>query len=244
LRVLLPDINESRKEYWGNDKSLRVGLMQLKGLHEAALAAILEERRKKPFVSLSDFLCRVEIDVADVKILIKSGAFDSVSGGATRPELIWQALAWNERARSAAEIARAADARVWRARSFLLPTITLTGDYTRRGSDGEDLLLSGREARVGRVSVTQTIFDAQAWPLLRQAQRAREASHADAAGAIADADTARRARHQHLDPQIHLDTNNSNPIFAKLGDLVVTGPTGTNVADVAIGWARKAPTPG
>ena len=38
------------------------------------------------------------------------------------------------------------------------------------------------------------------------------------------ADTARRARHQHLDPRIHLDTNNSNPVFAKLGDLVVTAP--------------------
>ena len=54
----------------------------------------------------------------------------------------------------------------------------------------------------------------------------------DAAGAIADADTARRARHQHLDPRIHLDTNNSNPIFAKLGDLVVTGPTNTNLQDL------------
>jgi error-prone DNA polymerase len=96
LRVLLPDVNESRKAYWGRDKALRVGLMQLKGLHATALEAILEERRKKPFASLEDFLCRVELDPADVKILIKAGAVDSISGGATRPEMIWSALAWNE----------------------------------------------------------------------------------------------------------------------------------------------------
>jgi error-prone DNA polymerase len=75
---------------------MRVGLMQLKGLHEAALEAVLEERRKKPYASLEDFLCRVDLDPADVKILIKAGAMDSISGGASRPEMIWSALAWNE----------------------------------------------------------------------------------------------------------------------------------------------------
>jgi len=97
LRVLLPDVNESRKEYWGKDKIIRVGLMQLKGLHEAALEGILEERKKKPFLSFEDFLCRVEIDVSDVKILIKAGAMDSIAGLATRPEMIWKALEWNQR---------------------------------------------------------------------------------------------------------------------------------------------------
>ena len=96
LRVLLPDINESRKAYWGKDKTIRVGLMQLKGLRETALEAIFEERKKRPFSSLDDFLCRVEIDPADAKILIKSGAMDGISIGATRPEMIWKMLAWNE----------------------------------------------------------------------------------------------------------------------------------------------------
>ncbi len=96
LRVLLPDVNESRKAYWGKDKTVRVGLMQLKGLREAALEAILEERRKRPFASLEDFLSRTDLDPADMKILIKSGAMDSISGGATRPEMIWKTLAWHE----------------------------------------------------------------------------------------------------------------------------------------------------
>jgi error-prone DNA polymerase len=106
LRVLLPDVNESRKEYWGKDKTVRVGLMQLKGLREAALEAILEERKKKPFVSLEDFLGRVDLDPSDVKILIKAGAMDSISGGATRPEMIWKALAWHEARASRRAIAR------------------------------------------------------------------------------------------------------------------------------------------
>lgn len=106
LRVLMPDINESRREYRGVNRSVRVGLMQLKGLHEAALDAVLHERRKRPFVSLADFLDRVDIDVADVKVLIKSGAFDSIAAGSTRPELIWQALAWHEARTARRAVAR------------------------------------------------------------------------------------------------------------------------------------------
>jgi error-prone DNA polymerase len=106
LRVLLPDVNESRKEYWGRDKIVRVGLMQLKGLRETALRAVLEERKKRPFLSFDDFLSRVEIDPADVKLLIKAGAVDSISGGATRTEMIWKALAWHEARVSRRPIAR------------------------------------------------------------------------------------------------------------------------------------------
>jgi error-prone DNA polymerase len=96
LQVLLPDVNESRKEYQGRDKCVRVGLMQVKGLRAAALDAILEERKKRRFVSLDDFLCRVDIEPSDAKLLIKSGAMDGISGGATRPEMIWRMLAWHE----------------------------------------------------------------------------------------------------------------------------------------------------
>jgi hydroxypyruvate reductase len=54
----------------------------------------------------------------------------------------------------------------------------------------------------------------------------------DAAGAVADGDSAARARHHGLDPRAHLDRNDSNPVFAALGDLVVTGPTNTNLLDL------------
>jgi hydroxypyruvate reductase len=54
----------------------------------------------------------------------------------------------------------------------------------------------------------------------------------DAAGAIADGESARRAREVGDDPRARLDDNDSHPLFVRLGDLVVTGPTNTNLLDV------------
>ncbi len=96
LKVLLPDVNESRKEYWGKDRSIRVGLMQLKGFQEASLEALLEARKKRPFASLEDLLARVDLPPADARILVKAGALDSIAAGATRPEMIWKTLSWYE----------------------------------------------------------------------------------------------------------------------------------------------------
>jgi len=52
-----------------------------------------------------------------------------------------------------------------------------------------------------------------------------------AAGAIVTPDTLARARANGLDPRARLDDNDSYSLFAALGDLVVTGPTLTNVDD-------------
>ena len=56
----------------------------------------------------------------------------------------------------------------------------------------------------------------------------------DAAGAIADATTVSRARALGLDPQRSLADNDSYHYFQRLGDLIVTGPTNTNVNDLTI----------
>ena len=55
----------------------------------------------------------------------------------------------------------------------------------------------------------------------------------DAAGAIATADSVRRARARGLDPRRALADNDAYPFFDSLGDLILTGPTGTNVMDLA-----------
>jgi glycerate 2-kinase len=52
----------------------------------------------------------------------------------------------------------------------------------------------------------------------------------DAAGAIADGHTLERAR----DAERYLAANDSYRFFEKLGDLLITGPTGTNVMDVHV----------
>jgi glycerate 2-kinase len=51
------------------------------------------------------------------------------------------------------------------------------------------------------------------------------------AGAILTPDTIGRAKRAGLDPKAHLADNDAYPVFAQLGDLVVTGPTRTNVND-------------
>ena len=56
----------------------------------------------------------------------------------------------------------------------------------------------------------------------------------EAAGAIVLPDTLQRADALGLDPLEHLRTNNAYPFFAALGDLVVTGPTRTNVNDFRV----------
>ena len=54
----------------------------------------------------------------------------------------------------------------------------------------------------------------------------------DAAGAWATPETARRCRSLGLDPDSYLADNDSYHFFEKLGDLIITGPTQTNVMDL------------
>ena len=61
----------------------------------------------------------------------------------------------------------------------------------------------------------------------------------DAAGALADGETYRRAKAMGLDPWACLKENDSYPFFEKLGDLLITGPTGTNVMDLHIMMVQK-----
>jgi hydroxypyruvate reductase len=56
----------------------------------------------------------------------------------------------------------------------------------------------------------------------------------DAAGAFADWRMVRRAQAIGLDPNVSLQENNAYPFFERLGDLIITGPTNTNVMDIRI----------
>ena len=55
-----------------------------------------------------------------------------------------------------------------------------------------------------------------------------------ATGAIADATTLKRASEESLDAEKFLDESDAYNFFERLGDAIVTGPTGTNVRDVRI----------
>jgi glycerate 2-kinase len=56
----------------------------------------------------------------------------------------------------------------------------------------------------------------------------------DAAGALADGKTIARSQELGLNAAERLMNNDSYTFFSKLGDLILTGPTGTNVNDVSI----------
>ncbi len=56
----------------------------------------------------------------------------------------------------------------------------------------------------------------------------------DAAGAIVDGETLKRARAIGLNPEEYLNNNDSYNFFKKINMLFITGPTGTNVMDVQI----------
>ncbi|UCF58635.1 MAG: glycerate kinase [Candidatus Bathyarchaeota archaeon] len=56
----------------------------------------------------------------------------------------------------------------------------------------------------------------------------------DAAGALADGKTILRSRELELNAEDFLGANDSYAFFSKLGDLIFTGPTGTNVNDISV----------
>jgi glycerate 2-kinase len=56
----------------------------------------------------------------------------------------------------------------------------------------------------------------------------------DAAGAFADGTTVARARAQGLNPAAYLANNDAYHFFQALGDLLITGPTRTNVNDLTL----------
>jgi error-prone DNA polymerase len=94
LTILPPDINASVWAYRGSGATVRVGLMQIKGLQEDLAKRIIAERETDgPYRSLSDFLSRVKLDYAQAKLLIKAGCFDSIAGELTRPALLWRVFA-------------------------------------------------------------------------------------------------------------------------------------------------------
>jgi glycerate-2-kinase len=56
----------------------------------------------------------------------------------------------------------------------------------------------------------------------------------DAAGAIVDGETIKKAKSLGLNPEEYLSKNDSYNFFKETDSLLITGPTGTNVMDVQI----------
>ena len=100
-------------------------------------------------------------------------------------------------------------------------TVTVLG--SGRGGRNQELVLSAAEKISGSegVAIASIGSDGLDGPT-------------DAAGAIADGDTVRKAESKGCDPSTYLKNNDSYNLFKEIGDLIVTGPTGTNVNDVMV----------
>ncbi|MFW6415656.1 MAG: DNA polymerase III subunit alpha, partial [Thermodesulfobacteriota bacterium] len=89
IRVLKPNINKSRKEFYVQGEDIIFGLAGIKNLGEGAIDSILEEREAHgPFKNLFDFCQRTnmkKVSKRALESLIKSGAMDNF--GATRKAL-------------------------------------------------------------------------------------------------------------------------------------------------------------
>lgn len=88
--VLPADINRSMIRYTCTENTLVTGLGQLKGISEACLEKIINEReRKGVFRDIFEFYDRVDPVFESVRILARSGVLDSIADSYTRPQLLW-----------------------------------------------------------------------------------------------------------------------------------------------------------
>jgi DNA polymerase-3 subunit alpha/error-prone DNA polymerase len=89
LTVLPPEVNSSDIRWIGQGKTLRVGLLSIKGLSTRTQERIIRERRFRPFEGIADFLSRAQPDDAEARHLIHCGALDAFSPDTHRAPLIW-----------------------------------------------------------------------------------------------------------------------------------------------------------
>jgi glycerate 2-kinase len=100
-------------------------------------------------------------------------------------------------------------------------TVTVLGHG--RGGRNAEFLLSLGVALDGRAGIAAIAADTDGID-----------GSEDNAGAVLLPDTLSRAASAGLDAKVHLAANDAYPLFARLGDLIMTGPTRTNVNDFRV----------
>jgi DNA polymerase-3 subunit alpha len=83
MKVLPPDINESEEGFTlVKEKTIRFGLAAIKNVGSNCVKAIVKERKERgTFVSISDFMARIdskELNKKSLESLVKAGAFDKL----------------------------------------------------------------------------------------------------------------------------------------------------------------------
>ncbi|MEP6756490.1 MAG: DUF4147 domain-containing protein, partial [Chthonomonadales bacterium] len=122
----------------------------------------------------------------------------------------------------------------------------LAASMSTNGSPGMDVIIAGGETTV---TVTESGVGGRSQELATAAALALRGvtgitllaggtdgtdGPTDAAGAVVDGSTAERAEDLGISLHEALTNNNAYPALEKLGELLITGPTGTNVADLVV----------
>ncbi len=114
-----------------------------------------------------------------------------------------------------------------RNRPFSKPVVILSGGETTVTLKGR----GGRGGRNGEFALAMALAIGEQNIHVLAADTDGIDGSENNAGAFVDGDTLRRLREAGIDPRKLLDANDSYTGFEALGDLFVTGPTGTNVND-------------
>ncbi len=94
LTLLPPDINVSDVRWTGRGRTVRTGLLSVKGLGAGTQKRIVARRRRQPYGSLRDFLERVRPAEDEARALINCGALDALNPGGNRASLLWELACW------------------------------------------------------------------------------------------------------------------------------------------------------
>ncbi|GIL38344.1 glycerate kinase type-2 family protein [Roseiterribacter gracilis] len=171
-----------------------------------------------------------KLERANFKIIASApqalaSAADSLRGAGYMPVLLGDSITGEAREIGAAHAALARARKANGERVALLSggelTVTVTGDG--RGGPNQEYALALARALDGLAGVHAFAGDTDG----------ADGSH-DVAGAFVAPDTLDRARKAGFDPARSLANNDAGALFDAIGDLLVTGPTQTNVNDVRI----------
>ena len=97
LELLPPDVNKGDISWFGRDRTVRVGLISVKGLSAQTRKRIVSRRLSGPYKTVRDFLGRVRPDDTEARALILCGALDALHPGGNRAVLMWELARWQKR---------------------------------------------------------------------------------------------------------------------------------------------------
>jgi DNA polymerase III alpha subunit len=89
LKILLPDVNRSGRDYRGRGREVRMGLGAVGTMAASSIDALLAAREEGgPFTCLSDLRTRAGLGESEMEVLVRCGACDGFE--LTRPEMLWR----------------------------------------------------------------------------------------------------------------------------------------------------------